>query len=394
MTALKFNPSKNLSVGVELEVQIINSDNYDLAPYAKSFLNMTTGSLYEKNIKPEITQSMIEINSNPHTSVQTLSDELIKIRNFIVEKADELNFYFAGGGTHPFQLWNKRKIFHDPKFKQAANKYGYLAKQYTVFGLHIHIGCTSPEDMLYLLHSFPRYIPQLIALSASSPFCQGVDTDFDSSRSNVVSTFPLHGLSPIITDWKEFNIYISDLKNIAIIETIDNLYWDIRPRPEFGTVEIRVCDMPLSIHKVIQLTAYVQMLAYYILTERPTIPMSHNENHIYQYNKFQAGRFGFEGNYINPYTLTSLKIKQDILNTCSQMKTYINKFDSLEFITELCNTVTNERNDATLIRDVYYENESLIDIIKFQIQQFMEDDYSHNSVSQDNRVIPKLFTSN
>lgn len=368
---LQFRPSLNLSIGVELELQLINSIDYDLSPFANPLLELVSGSKYEKKIKPEITQSMIEINSSPHVSIKELQMELSQICSFMFEKANQLDIYLTGGGTHPFQLWNKRKIFLDPKFERAADKYGFLAKQLTVFGLHIHIGCATPDDMLFLLHSLPRYIPQFISMSASSPFCQGIDTGFASSRSTIVNAFPLHGLSPIITDWNEFIIYINNLKSLSIIETIDNLYWDIRPRPEFGTIEIRVCDMPLSIQKVVNLTAYAQSLACYLLNEKPEISHHHNENHLYQFNKFQAARNGYKGRFINPDTLKELTNKQDILNTYQFLKPYANQVGNQKCVSDLMDEVIQESNDAKLIRNIYHYNESLTDIIQFQVRQLM-----------------------
>lgn len=378
MTNLVFKSAEAFSVGVELEIQILNCDNHDLLPSAGFLLEQIAGSKYEKHIKPEITQSMIEINSSPHRTVQPLYDELLEIRDFLLEKAHQLNMGLSGGGTHPFQLWNEREIFCDPKFKLAAHKYGYLAKLFTVFGLHIHVGCKTSTEMIYLLNTLPRYMPQLIALSASSPFCQGIDTDFESCRMNVVNSFPLHGISPIVEDWNEFNDYIAQLKNLHIIKNIDNLYWDIRPRPEIGTVEIRICDMPLSVRKVALLTAYVQALAYYLIVEKPTNPLPYNEYHLYQYNRFQACRHGFGGQYIHFYNHQRTTIKKDILDSFECVESYAKKFSSIPFIFELMQDVGNEENDAKLLRSIYQQKKSMTDIVKFQIQQFTNECTQHS----------------
>jgi carboxylate-amine ligase len=125
----------------------------------------------------------------------------------VVAASDRLNVRVAGGGAHPFQHWSDRRIFDKPRFKHVSQLYGYLAKQFTVFGQHIHVGCADGDDALYLLHAFSRYLPQFIALSASSPFYQGVDTAFDSSRLNAVFAFPLSGRAPFALKWSEFTAY-------------------------------------------------------------------------------------------------------------------------------------------------------------------------------------------
>jgi carboxylate-amine ligase len=109
-----------------------------------------------------------------------------------------MNVAIAGGGTHPFQKWSDRQIYPTERFLSVSEKYGFLAKQFTVFGQHVHVGCTSADDAIYLTHALIRYVPHVIALAASSPFYQGVDTAFDSSRLSVVNAFPLSGTMPLV----------------------------------------------------------------------------------------------------------------------------------------------------------------------------------------------------
>src|SRR5262249_27038602 len=150
-----------------------------------------------------------------------------------------------------------------------SKKYTYLSKRSTVFGQHIHIGCKSGEDAIYLTHALSRYVPQFIAICASSPFYQGVDTGYASSRSTVFNAFPLSGVMPYLITWNEFSEYYYKMRNYGIIGSMKDFYWDIRPKPEFGTVEIRVCDTPLTIRTAAIITAYIQALSLYLLEEKP-----------------------------------------------------------------------------------------------------------------------------
>ena len=179
--------------------------------------------------------------------------------------------------------------------------YGYLAKQFTVFGQHIHIGVESGDDAVYLTHQLAPYIPHFIALSASSPFSQGEDTSFETSRLHAVSSFPLSGQLPSREHWAEFNTYFDAMQGYGIVGSMKDFYWDIRPKPEYGTVEIRICDTPLTVDVAAQLAAYAQTLSADLLRNRRTTPVEPMYR-VYGYNRFQACRFGFEGELVNPFS--------------------------------------------------------------------------------------------
>lgn len=184
MTLPRFSTSHALTLGVELELQIVDTEKFDLAPAAADLLRQMEGCRIPGDVKPEITHSMIELATGVCADhAQTLS-QLQEIRGALVESAHQQGVALSGGGTHPFQDWTNRKIYDTPRFNELAKLYGYLAKQFTVFGQHVHVGCPGPDQALVLLHGLSRYVPHLIALSASSPFVRGVDTSFDSARLN------------------------------------------------------------------------------------------------------------------------------------------------------------------------------------------------------------------
>src|SRR5690606_12768275 len=160
---------------------------------AESLLAALARSPRARNVKPEITESMIEVNSEVHTRHESLLRDLIEIRGELTAAAERLNIGIAGGGAHPSHPWAEPRPFPTERFSALSELYGYLAKQFTVFGQHIHIGCASGDAAIRLTQQLARYVPHFIALAAASPFAQGEDTAFDSSRLHAVSVFPLSG---------------------------------------------------------------------------------------------------------------------------------------------------------------------------------------------------------
>ncbi len=358
---LPFNTSKSLTLGLELEIQIINRENKDLVGLSDEILQQLKNKPYEKNIKPEVTKSMLEINSGIHETPQTLLLELNQIKNHLIEQTKDLNVFFSGGGTHPFQMWNERELYKTDHYQVIKKKYGYLVQMFTVFGMHIHIGCASSNDALYLTHAMGKYIPHFIALSASSPFCQGIDTQFCSSRSNIVNLFPLSGMPPFILDWSEFCEYLVKMKQLSLIEGVDNFYWDIRPRPEFGTIELRICDTPLSIERSVQIAAFAQSLAYYLLEERTALVDDKHDLH--RYNRFQASKLGFNSSFINSMTFQEHSLQEDLLETYKKIEPYSNALNTQELISTLMSDVIDGKNDSAWLQKLFSEGEDLKDIV-------------------------------
>ena len=371
MEDLVFKQSAALSLGVELELQLINTRDGDLTRGAPDLLALVERKAHPGEIKPEITESMIEISTSVHTRHGELLLELRKIRDAVLAAADRLNIGSAGGGAHPFQHWSERKIFENPRFKHISDLYGYLAKQFTIFGQHVHIGCPSGDEALYLLHSMARYVPHFIALSAASPYYQGVDTAFDSSRLNSVFAFPLSGRAPFLRRWEEFQAYFTRMRGFGIVESVKDFYWDIRPKPEYGTVEIRVCDTPVTIERAAALAAYAQALARYLLIERPH-QLAEDMYHVYSYNRFQACRFGLDAEFADPYTQQKRRLREDIVATLDALAVHGRELDAEEGLDNISGCVSASGNDARWMREIYAKSQSLPDLVWRQADRWRD----------------------
>ena len=369
MSDLAFKQTGALTFGVELELQLVNTRDCDLTRGASDLLAVVERKPHPGEIKPEITESMIEISTSIHTRHGELLAELRQIRDAVLAAADRLNIGVAGGGAHPFQHWSERKIFESPRFKHLSELYGYLAKQFTIFGQHVHIGCPSGDEALHLLHSMSRYVPHFIALSAASPYYQGVDTAFDTSRLNSVFAFPLSGRAPFVRRWEEFQAYFTRMLGFGIVESMKDFYWDIRPKPEYGTIEIRVCDTPVTVERAAALAAYAQALARYLLVERPH-PLTEDAYHVYSYNRFQACRFGLEGEFADPHTQEKRGLREDILATLDALAVHTRELDAEEGLDDISDCIRTSGNDARWMREVYAKSRSLPDLVWRQTERW------------------------
>jgi glutamate---cysteine ligase / carboxylate-amine ligase len=371
VNSLPFTPSEPYTVGVELELQLVNTETYNLTTDAQSLLRQLEREPLSGEVKPEVTQSMIELNSSVHTDCALLLGQLEAIRDCIVRAARQLNIAVCGGGAHPFQRWNERRIFPGERFQMILEKYGFLAKQFTVFGQHIHIGCRDGDDALYLAHALGRFVPHFVALSAASPFYQGEDTQFDSSRLSVVNAFPLSGVLPLVQDWRDFEVYFDKVARLGVVQSMKDFYWDIRPKPEYGTVEIRVCDTPLTVQTAAVLAAFAQALSCYLLEQRPS-EVAADHYLVYSVNRFQASRHGLRGEIIDPTNGERRQLDADLRDTLRLLEPYGTNFGSRTLLDALAARVAAATNDAKWLRDQYERQRSLPDVVRRQCAQWAE----------------------
>lgn len=364
-----FKESNSLTMGVELELQLINLADFDLSSSCPDILHLLERSDFPGNVVPEITESMIEISTGVHSDHAGLLAQLQSIRDALLNAGDKLNIGLCGGGTHPFQKWPERRIYSKPRFKAVSQLYGYLAKQFTVFGQHVHIGCRSGDEAMFLLHALNRYVPHFIALSASSPFFQGADTQFNSARLNSIFAFPLSGRAPFLLKWEEFETeYFAKMECTGIVTSMKDFYWDIRPKPEYGTIELRVCDTPLTVDRAAALACYLQALCQYLLS-REEEDASEQDYLVYNYNRFQACRFGLDGVVVHPKTKQAISLREDILSTLKKIEPHARTLGGLSALDHL---YAEEKvgGDAHHLREVFVNRGSLQGVVDAMLSCF------------------------
>lgn len=364
-----FQQSAALSLGVELELQLVNTHDYDLAPYSDEMLRLMANFELPGAVVPEMTSAMIEISTGVCQSSSQVLAELSQIRDALVKCADKLNIAVVGGGTHPFQQWHERRIYDKPRFHELSALYGYLSKQFTIFGQHVHVGCPDADSALLMLHRMSRYIPHFIALSASSPYVQGHDTQFDSARLNSVFAFPMSGRAPYTLSWDEFGKFFAKTTRTGVVKSMKDFYWDIRPKPEYGTIEIRVFDTPLTVERAAALAGFVQSLASWFLHEQPFIPVE-DDYMVYTYNRFQACRFGLDAVYVDPVTGLHMPLRERIAMTLRAIGDHARQLGASAGVQLLGEDAELGTNDARWLREKQARERLLAEVTRQGAMRF------------------------
>lgn len=370
MPALEpFRESRPLTLGVELELQLVNTHDYDLAPFSDEMLRLMARLPLPGSVVPEMTSSMIEISTGVCESAAHVLGELTQLRDALVRCADKLNIAVVGGGTHPFQQWHRQRIYDKPRFRELSELYGYLSKQFTVFGQHVHVGCPDADAALMMLHRMSRYIPHFIALSASSPYVQGQDTQFDSARLNSVSAFPMSGRAPFTLSWEQFTGFFMKTTRTGVVKSMKDFYWDIRPKPEYGTIEIRVFDTPLTVERAAALAGLVQSLAAWFLHDQPFVP-AEDDYMVYTYNRFQACRFGLEAVYVDPASGRHMPLRDHILQTLKLLAPHAQRLGAGPAIQLLAEDAELGANDARWLRQRQSRERLLAEVVRQGAERF------------------------
>ena len=295
-----FNISKMGSMGIELELMVLDRLTYDLLPAAPDILRLLDVQKKQWMATPEVTTSMLEVATSVLDGYAQAAAQIEEIRASVQRAAFQVGAAISGGGAHPFQKWSAQRIYPKERYQDSAKKFGYLAKLFTVFGMHVHIGVPSADEAIRICAWLTQRAPLFIALSANSPCWQGENSGFCSSRSNVVGAFPMSGTMPShIRTWDQFQSHFDRLAGHGIVNSIKDFYWDVRPKPEYGTVELRVLDTPLKPAYAAALASYARELCIEVF-ERPGVWPSSECKELYAWNRFNAAKDGVEGMWIDP----------------------------------------------------------------------------------------------
>ncbi len=312
---LAFHPSLEPSFGVEVELQILDRESGDLAPGAVRILKACEDDGVA-GTTCELMQSMLEVKTGICSTVDEARDQLVARIGRVRNIATSLGYELAMASTHPFHHATTSTIFPDERYAKILERLQWLTYQRVMFGLHVHVGMPDGDTAIGVTNLLVRYLPHLIALSANSPFWQGVDTGLASTRVALYRLLPHAGIPQYFGDWKAFRHYCRVMLDCKTISSFKDIYWDIRPRPDFGTIEIRICDIPPTLTETLRLVALIRTLAVAslrLVKERPRVRRGAERRHwIAVENKWLATRYGLKATFVRTPSGKRRGLAQDV----------------------------------------------------------------------------------
>jgi carboxylate-amine ligase len=320
---INFNAAADFSLGIELEIQTISHVTGELIPGAALILSHLPGDVL---FKPELFNSTIEINTPVCKTLSQLEKSLKDNINIIQDIGQKLDIDILISGCHPFSNWQQQQITHQDRYQNLLHRIQWPVRQFLIFGLHVHVGIDDADKVIYVMNRMTNYIPHLIALSASSPFWNGFDTGLADTRIKIFEELPNAGIPYYFKNWKMYSELVENLIKSNSIDTVRDLWWDIRPHPIFGTLEVRVCDAMPTLKENMALTALIYLLVIKFSQEFETNgKLSRMERWILEENKWRAARYGIQGEFIDGKKGKTRKIRDTLLELYEELNRFSNK---------------------------------------------------------------------
>ncbi|MFL5967572.1 MAG: carboxylate-amine ligase [Gaiellaceae bacterium] len=290
-----FGESDPYTLGVEEEYMLLDGETFDLVQHIDTVLAAVSGHELEPRINPELMQSVLEIATPVCRTPSAVEEQLRKIRGYVSDIARAEGMRVGSAGTHPFSLFERQRITARDRYRNLVDQLQYVARRELIFGMHVHVAVDDAEKAVQVVNGLLAHLPQLLALSASSPFWRGEPTGLSSSRQMVFAAFPRSGPPPRFKDYADYAAVVGQLERTGCIADYTHIWWDIRLHPRLGTIEVRICDATTRLDDVVALTAYCQALVKHyceVYEARRAIPSYHRI--LTTENKWLAARYGLE----------------------------------------------------------------------------------------------------
>ena len=256
----RFGSSAAYTLGVEEEYMLLDPETWDLVQHIDSVLAKVRDGEFEARINAELMQSVIEITTPVCANAAEVDAQLRKLRRYVAQIAAADGCRFASAGTHPFSLFERQRITAKDRYRKLVDQLQYIARRELIFGMHVHAAVDDPDKAIQVVNGLLIHLPEFLALSASSPFWRGEPTGLASSRQMVFSAFPRSGVPPRFDNYEAFAELVGQLERTGCIADYTHIWWDIRPHPRLGTIELRICDAVTRVEDAVALAAYYQAL--------------------------------------------------------------------------------------------------------------------------------------
>jgi len=352
------------SLGVEEELPIVDATTGELVPKIEEIMSRLPEELRE-SVSYELFQSVLEIKTPVCTTAAEAEKHLRELRGRVGSWAAACGASLASAGTHPFSRYRDQKVTDQERYRQVIQTLHWVAQREVIFGQHVHVAVPGPEESIIAHNHLSENTPLLLALSANSPFWQGFDTGFESARVKIFETFPRAGLPPAFADYEAFEDYVDMMVASGAMEDYTYCWWDVRPHPAIGTIELRVLDSQTSLRYTTALTALTQCLVAQILEE--VGPHEPYNMHLAIENKWRAAMHGMDASFYEAEEGITVPARDLARGMVERLKPHAQDLgceNELEGVLEIVEAGTGSQRQ----REVYNESGDFLDVVAFLIE--------------------------
>ena len=282
-----FGQTDSFTVGIEEELFCLDAETLAPRPFPR-------GALDGARLKEELFESVVELNTGIHRTAGEAAEELLLLRARAKEAAGGEGLVLAASGTWPTAVPEEQPVVESPAYRKFVDYAGPSARRQYVSGLHVHVGMASPEACMAALEAVLPWLPLVLALSANSPYVAGADTGLRSARAEILALLPRSGAPPVFSSYEDWERFVERLVELGLADEITRVWWDIRPHPRFGTLEIRIPDQPTRLEDTAALATLLQSMSSRLAADGPA------DRGLYAQNRWAAARFGRQAELVHP----------------------------------------------------------------------------------------------
>jgi glutamate---cysteine ligase / carboxylate-amine ligase len=349
------------TLGIEEELMIVDAETLDLVNGIETMLEAMPDT--EGDVKPELMESVLEVSTTPCKNTREAGDQLRELRRRVQQVAGTHGLAIGSAGTHPFAMWEDQRIVARTRYRDLIAALRFVARQELIFGTHVHVGVDDPDKAIHVANGMRVHIPLLLALSANSPFWRATPTGLLSTRTPIFRAFPRVGIPPSYKDFDDYSRRIDFMSDSKAIADYTYLWYDVRPHPNFGTVEIRVMDQQTRLEHTLGFAALVQALVRELCEHfEAGDQLSPYPYEMLDENKWLAARHGLDGELVDLPTTDRVSTKELARRVLDRVRGHAEDLGSaaeLEGIVDLL----EHGNGATRQIVVYEANHDLTEVM-------------------------------
>lgn len=368
----------SFSLGIEEEYMLIDPETRELKSHLQVELLSKGKAVLEEMVKPEMHGSMIEIGTPVCKNTDELHAQLRKIRSIVRHLASANDLRLGASSTHPFSHWSNQEIYPDQRYYELVEDMQVLARSLLIFGMHIHVGIENRETQIKLMNEMRYFLPHVLALTVNSPFWTGIETGLKSYRSKVFERFPRTSIPEAFHSWADYENFTKLLVKTRCIDNPKRIWWDIRPHPSFPTLEIRICDLPMTLDESVAIAALVQAIVAKLFSlYRRNLSFRVYSRSLVLENKWRAVRYGLEGKMIDFGKQRELPARDLIRELLYFVDDVVDDLGSREHINRIYDILDNGTGAQRQLQ-VWKENDedpkAVVDYIISQTEKGLLDD--------------------